>query len=1133
MAQVAATFTANISGYTSAMDKMARSTTTATGSISKISSGVSSSMSKIGAITAATGAIITAFGVKSLTSFGQFENSINKAAVIAGGSSKDIKALSDEANKLGQTLPISAQDAADAMVEMAKNGASVKDIKDAFPPIARAAAATGEDLSSTASVVQQSMNLWGGGVKNATKYSALLTVTANKSNVQISDMQQVLANVGGTATNMGMSLKDVASAAGILTNSGIPAAQASQDLNHALVAMEAPSKVASKKMNELGITFADSSGKMKPFPTILKEVAKATDGMGESQKAAALKAMFGTAGMNAMLPLLKSVNGEAKSGNTDWNSWAKALDAAGGSYQKASKYLIQNTNVMQKNVGAQLDQTKDAFTSLTNASYAAQSKGIQSFLMKVQDMIGELAGGNSALDKFVRGFIGLSPAIGPIVTATGGFVTSLGKISGVATSATKGILGLGKGIVGIPGKLLGIGSASKTTTAAMEPLGTATRTSANAAAASAANFLSMGAAIALIGVGVLTASTGIAILVQSAISLSKAGSGAQTVMAALAVGIVAVAGAFALLGPALTTNAVGIGVFGAAVLAVGAGVAAFGLGVKEVAQAISILSSNVSSIVPVLAALGVGFAAMITGFITMTIAAVPQIVSAIMSMMTKLMDVISNQSPEIASSFSKMLISLMTAVSVHAPAIALAFTTMMISIMNAVIENAPALINTFSDMLIALMTSVQTNAPRVITSFSNMMVSIINAITANIDPIVSAISNLIIAMLEALANSTPRFSAAMLVIVGQMAEAFVTQMPILVQLAGATMAAVIAVLATYASKMNDIGGILLQALAAGFTGKKYDAIGAATDVIQSSGAAASSAGQAAFKAAGGNAAIQSAQAIANSTGKHQSAGAAVGRAGASGISSAAGYFTSAGSKDGSAAASGLSSKSGSVQSSGSSVGRSGASGIKSTSGYFTGAGSSAGSAAASGLGSQKRNANSVGRDLGSSSANAVKSGTSGVDLSSNGSSLMSGFLSGIRAGFGPVQSFVSGIAGWIKAHKGPISYDAKLLIPAGNAIMNGLNSGLMNSFSTVQSNVSGMADELAGSINSVASDIKTGDLAMQAASYSSGDMDQNIDTDNWVQPTIVVHNELVGDKIRTIVSQGDADARVHNKFFIN
>lgn len=1133
MAEVAGVFTADISGYTSAMSRMAASTTSATSSASSLGSKVSSAMSTVGKVTTAAGVATTAMGVSALKSYGTFQQSLNKAAVIAGGTSKDIGELADMANKMGAELPLSAQDAADAMVSMAQDGASIKTITKEFPAIAEAATATGADLQTTAGTVQQSMNIWGDSLKSPARAAAILTQTANLSNASIEDMSGAIANIGGVAKNAGYGMGDMTEAIGLMTNKGFTAQRASQDLAHAIIAIQAPSDNAQGVISALGLKFTDASGKMKPFPTILRDIAKATDGMSQSQKVAALKTMVGTSGMQALLPLLDSVKDKTGNTATSWDAYAKAQDKASSSAAVSHKFLSGQASEMQKNIGSSLEQVSGNWESLRNDSMSSAKKINGSMIGMINQALTWADSSNSSTAKVIRGFIGLSPVIGAATTALGGFLTNAGKIFGVVSGATKGLLGMGKSIIRIPGKLLGIGSASEKATEAVTPLGTATRTSANAAASSAANFLSLGAAIALIGVGVLAASTGIAILIQSAISLARAGSVAQDVMAALAFGIVAVAGSFALLGPALTTNAVGIGVFGAAVLAVGAGVAAFGLGVKEVAQAISILSKNVNSIVPVLANLGVGFAAMMTGFITTTIAAVPQIVGAILGMMTNLMNTISSNAPEIATAFSKMLISLMTAVSVHAPAIALAFTTMMISIMNAVIENAPALINTFSDMLIALMTSVQTNAPRVIKSFSDMMVSIINAITANVGPIVSAISNLIVAMLEALANSAPRFSAAMLVIVGQMAEAFVTQMPILVQLAGATMAAVIAVLATYASKMNDIGAILLQALAAGFTGKKYDAIGAATDVIQSAGDAASSAGQAAFRAAGGNAAIQSAQAIANTKGSHQSAGAAVGQAGASGVSSAAGYFTSAGSKDGSAAASGLSGKSGSTRSAGSSIGQSGASGIKSTSGYFTGAGSSAGSAAANGLGSQKGNANSVGRDLGSSSANAVKSGTSGVDLSSNGSSLMDGFLAGIRAGFGPVQNFVSGIAGWIKAHKGPISYDAKLLIPAGNSIMNGLNSGLMNSFATVQHNVSGMADTLADSINSVAGDIKTGDLSMQAASYQGGSIDQNIDTDNWVKPTYVIHNELVGDKIRTIVSQGQADDQVSSKFFMS
>ncbi|HES4050627.1 TPA: phage tail tape measure protein [Streptococcus pyogenes] len=92
--------------------------------------------------------------------------------------------------------------------------------------------------------------------------------------------------------------------------------------------------------------------------------------------------------------------------------------------------------------------------------------------------------------------------------------------------------------------------------------------------------------------------------------------------------------------------------------------------------------------------------------------------------------------------------------------------------------------------------------------------------------------------------------------------------------------------------------------------------------------------------------------------------------------------------------------------------------------------------------------------------NSVVGFLRGINLFSAGSAIMQSFLSGLKSMWGAITSFVGGIASWIKSHKGPISYDRRLLIPAGKAIMSGLNNGLSNGFGQVKSNVSDMTDSI-------------------------------------------------------------------------
>ena len=70
----------------------------------------------------------------------------------------------------------------------------------------------------------------------------------------------------------------------------------------------------------------------------------------------------------------------------------------------------------------------------------------------------------------------------------------------------------------------------------------------------------------------------------------------------------------------------------------------------------------------------------------------------------------------------------------------------------------------------------------------------------------------------------------------------------------------------------------------------------------------------------------------------------------------------------------------------------------------------------------------------------------GTLLYNAGASIISGFLNGLKSMWSNVTGWISGIGDWIKAHKGPISYHRRLLIPAGQAIMTGFAQGLNNGF---------------------------------------------------------------------------------------
>ena len=241
-----------------------------------------------------------------------------------------------------------------------------------------------------------------------------------------------------------------------------------------------------------------------------------------------------------------------------------------------------------------------------------------------------------------------------------------------------------------------------------------------------------GAAAMLVMAGAL------AILTPQLIALS------QLSLAQIGTGLLALAGAFAVIGaagyllagavPGLLGFAAAVALLGVGVLAAGTGMTAFGVGITAVA-----------------AALGAS-GGVIINFVKELITLLPEIGLKAGEAMVNFAGAVANGAPQIISAFSTILQAIITAIATNIPQIAKLGMDLIVAFAEQLASGIPKLVKYGMEMVVGVLEGIAANIERLVTAGIEVCVNFINGVAGKLGAVIQAGINLALSFVEGVAD---------------------------------------------------------------------------------------------------------------------------------------------------------------------------------------------------------------------------------------------------------------------------------------------------------------------------------------------------------------------------------------------
>lgn len=324
------------------------------------------------AINAFAGFSALSFGRDMIRAGSDFQDAMARVQAISKASTNDLKALREEAMRLGRDTKYTATEAATALEQLIRNGLKPLAAKEALGGILQLAQSQAISLAEAADIATTSMNAFALSTKDLTRINDVLAATASNTATNVLELFEAFKIAAPIAKSAGVSLEETATVLGALANNGFRGSEAGTGLKQVILAIADKTPDAIKVAEKYGIQLDEVSLRSEGLIKTLERMKKAAMGFSIqdlSQFANKLGAPKMAAVLNTdMSELYQAVansQGEA----------ARMFDEGLGEFEKAQKTLVSVYENTQIKV---FDSFKNLFTQPLNI--------LAEFIRRIQDI---------------------------------------------------------------------------------------------------------------------------------------------------------------------------------------------------------------------------------------------------------------------------------------------------------------------------------------------------------------------------------------------------------------------------------------------------------------------------------------------------------------------------------------------------------------------------------------------------------------------------------------------------------------------------------------------------------------------------------------------------------------------------